>query len=177
MDHFLLIVIFFIFFILTNAQTGRIYHSYIHIYSSIYITESDTSVTNTSWFWPLLGICLALILSIPSALIIVIFIYYNKHKSNNDSDESSTRSNSSISERQDRNPRHVPGCPSPPPSYTNTTYDQPANVFMIPSPPPPYEPDINENLPTTNDVPPPPPTELDVSAATLTSPSIQTFQA
>jgi hypothetical protein len=48
---------------------------------------------------------------------------------------------------------------------------------MIPSPPPPYEPDINENLPTTNDVPPPPPTELDVSAATLTSPSIQTFQA
>ncbi len=84
-----------------------------------------------------------------------------------------------MSERRHSCSRHVPGCRSPPPPYT--TCDRPESVFLTPSLPPPYESHVNENQPTIVNLPPvppspPSPTPLDISR-TLTSPSIQTFQA
>jgi hypothetical protein len=122
-----------------------------------------------------LGISLTLLISIPSALITLVFYCYNKHKSNHNSDESSIRSNSTISERQPRHSRHIEGFRSPPPPYT--TCDRPSNVFMTSSHPPSYEAHINEDLPAIVNVPPSPSTAVLDRSLTLLSPSLQTFQA
>lgn len=131
------------------------------------------SITQTTWFWPLLSICLALLLSIPCTLITVVIFCYKKKNSDNDddddSDESSTSSrssSSSLSIRAQRRSMHHhnhhhhhrsrPHCShyagalhSPPPPYT--TSERPENVFVTPSLPPPYETRLIENVsrPTT----------------------------
>jgi len=142
----------------------------------MYLIGNDSSAVNQSWFWPTLGISLALVISIPTVLIILIYLYLNKHKSNNESDVSSSHSTSSISEQQHRHTRHIAAfrIRSPPPPYT--ACEQPVNICMSPSSPPPYESHNNENPSTTVNPTDPTTTALDQSA-TLTSQSIQTFQA
>jgi len=112
-------------------------------------------------------------------LIILLYIYCKNYKLNNDSEETPSRTNSTMLERSDSHSRHVPGFRSPPPPYT--TCDRPETIFLTPSLPPAYESHVNENEPTIINLPPPrqsppSPTALDISR-TLTSPSIQTFQA
>jgi hypothetical protein len=121
-------------------------------------------------------------------LVIVVFICHIKNKSNDDSDESSTSSPIPVQrERRHRHPRpqrsHYAGAfRSPPPPYT--TNELPRNLFVTPSLPPPYESHINENVstnpqntfyvqPIENPITIRP---VDLSS-TITSPSMQTFQA
>ncbi|CAF3420528.1 unnamed protein product [Rotaria sp. Silwood1] len=148
MNYFILLLLF-IFPILSNAQT----------------VESNSSLINAPWFWPLLTLCLALLLSVPCTLIIII-IFCHKKKQLNDSDESSIGSNSSSSSsspspsstpvqqrsRRDRSrfqPSHYIGSfPSPPPPYS--TNEHPQDVSVTSSLPPPYESFVteNESIPT-----------------------------
>ena len=123
------------------------------------LVEKDTAIVDQTWFWPILAITLAFVLSIISTLIILIYIQLNKQKSNDQSDVSSTHSTIPIPERRYEYSRHVEGFRSPPPPYT--TCERPANLFVTSSPPPSY---VNETL-------------LPDVSSTLTSPSIQTFQA
>ncbi|CAF0983597.1 unnamed protein product [Rotaria sordida] len=163
--------------------------------------DSETSPTQSPWFWPLLSICLVLIIGIPCIFFIVFIICRVKYKINYDSDESSMGSNLSSTaplptvpvqlERQRRHIRHqrshyVDGFRTPPPPYTTT--EQPRTLFVTTSPPPLYESHINENVPTTNpstainiqsteSIENPTTTDIfDVSSSTITSPSMQTFQ-
>jgi hypothetical protein len=142
---------------------------FIFLFNLIYLIGNNTSVIDQSWFWPTLSISLALVISIPSVLIILLYLYLNKHKSNDDSDVSSSHSTSSTTvQQQTQHSRHIPGCRSPPPPYP--TSEQQEHLFMTSSHPPSYESHIHEN--PTNSTP----AVLDLST-TLTSQSIQTFQA
>ncbi|CAF3339158.1 unnamed protein product [Rotaria socialis] len=120
--------------------------------------ESDTSPTRSPWFWPLLSICLVLLIGIPCILFMLIVVCHNKYKFNDDSDESSVVSNTSSSSasptvpeqhdrrhRRTRYPRshYVTGFRTPPPPYTAS--DQPRNVFVTASPPPSYGARTNDN--------------------------------
>jgi hypothetical protein len=131
-----------------------------------YIQDSNTSVTQTTWFWPLLSICLALLLSVPCTLIAVVIFYYKKKRCD-DSDESSIGSNPSsassssstpVQQRPIHHHSHPPqrshyagGFRSPPPPYT--TNEQPSDLFITSSLPPPYDSHLTEDHPgsvTTN---------------------------
>ncbi|CAF4596092.1 unnamed protein product [Rotaria magnacalcarata] len=120
--------------------------------------ESNISPTQSPWFWPLLSICIVLLVGIPCILFMLIVICHSKYKLNDASDESSVASNASSSSasptvpeqhdrrhRRTRYPRshYVTGFRTPPPPYT--TSDQPRNVFVTASPPPSYGACTNEN--------------------------------
>ncbi len=127
--------------------------------------SNNTSVTSTTWFWPLLSVSLALLLSIPCTLITVIVLCHKKNQLN-DSDESSidhsvsssssSSSSSTPVQRQSIHHHHhhhhhrrlqrshyVGAIRSPPPPYT--TSERPETVFVTSSLPPPYESHITEN--------------------------------
>ncbi|CAF4539852.1 unnamed protein product [Rotaria sp. Silwood1] len=157
--------------ILTNAQV-----------------ETESSLTKSAWFWPLLTICLILIVGIPCIFIIVFVICRVKYKLNYDSDASSMGSNLSSSSsslprvpvQQERRrihsrhqrSRHVEGFRTPPPPYTTT--EQPRTLFVTTSPPPSYESHVNENASTTNssaviNIPSTGPIENSTTTATTTT--------
>lgn len=118
----------------------------------VHAQDSNTSFTATSWFWPLLSVCLALVFTIPCTLITIAVICHKK-KQIDDSDESSidADSSSSLSSSSYSIPDHhrhtcsyhrpfrshyAGGFISPPPPYTAT-----AEIRNTTSPlPPPYEP-------------------------------------
>jgi hypothetical protein len=128
----------------------------------IYIeVEFNSSVTQTPWFWPLIGVCLALLVSIPCSLITIVMFCHNKNQSD-DSRQSSMSSDSSTPVQRRHYPRsrrsyYAGAFRSPPPPYT--TSEQPENVFVSSSFPPPYESDAVED-----------------ESARVTSPSLQTCE-
>lgn len=140
-------------------------------------------MTSQAWFWPLIGICLALVLSVLSTIIVLAFVCYTKHKSTDHSDESDERSEtdsySSLADHANhhRASPHTERFHSPPPPYTSS--EPPPLNFLRTSPQlPAYEPQAIE-------VPPAPatvienvnrPTATTEISSTLTNPSIQTFQ-
>ncbi|CAF2434738.1 unnamed protein product [Rotaria sp. Silwood2] len=181
MNYFVLFLLLFIFPILNHAQTA----------------ESNNSVVNAPWFWPLLVLCIVLLLSVPCTLIIII-IFCHKKKQSSDSDESSISSNSSssstpVQQRSRRNHSHFHSSPyvgdfsSPPPPYP--TNENPQNVSITSSLPPPYESHVieNESIPVTTN---PTTTIINVEStesivnqsknlnvsSTSTNSSIQTFE-
>jgi hypothetical protein len=206
MVNLLLIIGLLLLPLLNNADNGRIFSLKKIFRKTFYLCiqgNNDTSITATTWFWPVLSICLALIISVPCTLMIVVIFWYKK-KDSDDSNESTTSSNSSSSSSSSisvqRRPTHHPRCShyaggfrSPPPPYTTT--EQPENFFSSSSLPPPYESHVITNgshsNPTTTtiiDVEPADTTgnqsliypehgtTLDLSS-TFTNPSMQTFQA
>ncbi|CAF1653486.1 unnamed protein product [Adineta ricciae] len=161
------------------------------------IPDINSSLTKATWFWPVLGICLALLLSIPCSLLTIIILWQNK-KHSGDSDGSSVNSRASLSSTSthvqqgpSRNRDHfrrsyyAGGFRSPPPPYV--AHEQPERLFLTPSLPPPYEshlPRTNTQTSTTT-VGQVEPAERVLTqssdpaydaSSTLTNPSLQTFQ-
>ncbi|UJR27020.1 hypothetical protein I4U23_008325 [Adineta vaga] len=122
------------------------------------IADSSNAVTTITWFWPVFGVCLSLILSIPCALA-AMFLICHKNKHSNHSDASSISSDSSPStmhthqrslcdhHRHLHHLYHASGFPSPPPPYAS--HEQPENVFSSSSLPPPYESHFPSDISTT----------------------------
>ncbi|CAF1013032.1 unnamed protein product [Adineta steineri] len=150
----------------------------------------DNSLVNTTWFWPILGVCVALLISVPCILIAIV-IFCHKKNNSGDSDESSINSSLSSSIHVHRRPacnhsrlqrsHYAGGFRSPPPPYTANEISD--HSFIASSLPPPYESHVMENpsipvtmnpVTTTNNIESP--ESIVNQSLTLTNPSIQTFQ-
>ncbi|CAF3666350.1 unnamed protein product [Rotaria socialis] len=129
MHIFIVYFVFFTFPLLIYAQTA---------------VESNTSVFETTWFWPLIGLFIGIALSVP-IIIILIIIFCSGKKELDDSDESSISSSSSspptsvlrqLQRNRSRHPfsHYVESYPTPPPPYAS---DETTSVTS--SLPPPYE--------------------------------------
>ncbi len=193
MDYFVLIIGLLLFPVGNYADSGKIvfWDKFFKNRLDLCIQANNTtSVTSTTWFWPLLSICLALILSIPCTLITVIVLCHNK-KQSDDSDESSIDSSASSSSSSSQSLSsssstpaqrrsmhhhhhhcHLPrshyagGFRSPPPPYTNG--EQSETRFNDPSLPPPYESHVSENHPGSTTLQNSPTTVINVEPADTT---------
>ena len=143
--------------------------SFRNIFDVLLRLGGSATITATSWFWPLLSICLALALSIPCTLITIVVICHKQNREDNSdqasiesgpSSLSSSSSSYSIPHQQRRTCHHhrshlshyAGGLLSPPPPYT--AIGETIHAVNPPSIPPPYEPPTitvnpRPSLPTT----------------------------
>ncbi len=128
MGNFSLIVILLMFPIIKNAEFCRIFKSKILEIDFIFIFNN--SVRKTAWLWPILRICLAFLISISCALVVVVILGHNKNLPD-DSSESSISANSLPSTCNHSHlqcSHYTGGFRRPPPPYNLTIY------LSLPSP-------------------------------------------
>lgn len=108
------------------------------LFSVVFVADSNSSVTQASWFWPVLVVSFGIALSVP-IIIITVVLFCMSSDDLNDSEESAINANSSSTSSEQHLSGsevvyYVEGFPSPPPPYQLD-----GRPLCIAFPPPPYE--------------------------------------